>query len=214
MDKSRAEAFSDGVLAVVITLLALDLKVDPASNLPLGPQLIEHWSTFAAFLVSFFVVGVIWVNHHALLAIAARLDRLVLFYNLLLLLFVTTIPFTTSTLADALRTASADVPLASLLYGASMEGMAISFTLIVRHLIRAGLTVEPVSRRDARRATLRFGIGTFVYPVVAVIGLISPPLMLAIYAGLAGYYMFEQTPILRGGPKAGDADDPPGEVEL
>jgi len=106
------------------------------------------------------------------------------------------------------------VPLASLLYGASMEGTTISFTLIVRHLTRAGLTVEPVSRREARRAPLRFGIGTFVYPVVAVIGLISPLLMLAIYAALAGYYKFEQTPILRGGPKSADANDPPGEVEL
>ena len=98
--KQRLEAFSDGVLAVAVTLLVLDLHADPASLDSLAAQLRQEWPSFAAYLVSFFIVGVIWINHHALFALMARVDRLLMFYNLLLLLFVTTIPFTTSTLAS------------------------------------------------------------------------------------------------------------------
>src|SRR5512140_3700214 len=108
MDKGRAEAFSDGVLAVAITLLALDLHVDVTGHGSVAHQLRERWPTFAAYVVSFFVIGVIWVNHHALFALIDRVDRVLLFENLLLLMFVTTLPFTTSTLADFVRAGGAD----------------------------------------------------------------------------------------------------------
>lgn len=101
MNSARAEAFSDGVLAVDITLLVLDLHVD-ATKGDLAAQLRHTWTAFLAYLVSVFVVGVIWVNHHALFALIDRVDRVLLFENLLLL-FVTTLPFTTAPLADFLR---------------------------------------------------------------------------------------------------------------
>ena len=103
MEKQRLEAFSDGVLAVAITLLVLDLHVDSKSAEPLNRQLWHAWPSFAAYAVSFLVIGIIWVNHHSLFRLAARVDRLLMFYNLLLLLFVITIPFTTSTLAGDLN---------------------------------------------------------------------------------------------------------------
>ena len=157
--KQRLEAFSDGVLAVAVTLLVLDLHADPASPDSLAAQLRQEWPSFVAYLVSFFIVGVIWINHHALFALVARVDRLLMFYNLLLLLFVTTIPFTTSTLAGYLLVGGPDSRLAVVLYGASMEGMAISFTLILWHLIRRGLLLRPVSpaRRPESRAPIRPG---------------------------------------------------------
>src|SRR5206468_3769657 len=85
MNLSRLEAFSDGVLAVAITLLVLDLHVTPDSSLSLVAQLGAEWPSFAAYGISFFVIGVIWVNHHALIGLAARVDRGLMFYNLLLL---------------------------------------------------------------------------------------------------------------------------------
>ena len=67
MDRSRLEAFSDGVFAVAITLLALDLTVaGPAGHGSLTDQLHEKWPAFLAYLISFFMIGIIWVNHHVL----------------------------------------------------------------------------------------------------------------------------------------------------
>jgi hypothetical protein len=87
MEKGRAEAFSDGVLAVAITLLVLDLHVDATGHGSLSHQLGQTWPSFAAYVVSFFVIGVIWVNHHALFALIDRVDRVLLFENLMLLMF-------------------------------------------------------------------------------------------------------------------------------
>lgn len=194
--KGRLEAFSDGVLAVAITLLVLDLHVYPEGHGSLAQQLVQEWPSFAAYVLSFFIIGVIWVNHHALLALAARVDRVLMFDNLLLLLFVTTIPFTTSTLASFLTAGGTDARLAVVLYGLSMEGMAVSFTLMLRHLVRRGLLIHPVDRATGRRAVRRFGLGTVVYPIVVLVGLVSPPVMLLLYAALTGFYITEQTPIL------------------
>ena len=142
MTKTRLEAFSDGVLAVAITLLVLDLHADANGETSLLQQIRHEWPSFAAYLLSFFVVGVIWVNHHALFALAKAVDRRILFYNLVLLFFVSTIPFTTSSLASFLEVDGWDNNrTAVVLYGVSMEGMSLGFTLMLRHLLKAGLTI-------------------------------------------------------------------------
>ena len=205
MEKGRLEAFSDGVIAVAITLLVLDLHVEVGRQ-SLGSQLLHEWPSFAAYILSFFVIGVIWVNHHALYALASRVDRTVMFANLVLLFWVTTIPFTTSTLAGYLRAGGSDARSAVILYGLSMEGMSAGFVLILRHLLKFGLTVEPVDGARGRRAVGRFGLGLVVYPVIMLVGLFSPIVMLILYGVLTGYYVVEQTPIL-GRPPVADPPD-------
>ncbi|GAA2500923.1 TMEM175 family protein [Terrabacter carboxydivorans] len=191
------EAFSDGVLAVAITLLVLDLHVSAAEPESLATQLQRGWPSFAAYAVSFFVIGVVWINHHGLVGLIARVDRRLLFFNLLLLFFVSTIPFTTSTLAEYLYPShGSSTTVAVLLYGVSTEGMAVSFTLMLWHMTRAGLTKRPVTRQQANRAVLRFGLGTLLYPVVTLVGVFSAPTMLLLYAALTTYYVLEQTPIV------------------
>jgi uncharacterized membrane protein len=196
MTKGRVEAFSDGVLAVAITLLVLDLHVETGGAESLLAQLRDRWPSFAAYVLSFFIIGVIWVNHHALFSLVAKVDRAVLFYNLLLLMWVTTIPFTTSTLAGYLRGDNGDTRVSVLLYGLSTEGMAVSFTLILRRLLRRQLLIEPVDRETGRRAMRRFGLGMVLYPVVIAVGLFSAILMLVLYAAMTAFYIAEQTPIL------------------
>src|SRR5215831_8382274 len=100
VDRGRLEAFSDGVFAVAITLLALNLFVAGPGHGPLVRQLGDHWPSFVAYLISFFTIGVIWVNHHALMRNVAAVDRTLLFLNLVLLLFVVLIPFATGTMAE------------------------------------------------------------------------------------------------------------------
>jgi uncharacterized membrane protein len=197
VDKGRLEAFSDGVLAVAITLLVLDLRLDAgAGHDAVTTQLREQWPSFAAYFVSFFFIGVIWVNHSAVLALAARVDRVLLFYNVMLLMWVTTIPFTTSTFAAFLREGGGDARWAVVLYGVAIESMSISFLLILRRMITHNLLIHPVEPAVGRVAQLRFGLGTLVYPVATGIGLLSPPAMLLAYVALAAYYMIEHTAIL------------------
>lgn len=208
MSTGRLEAFSDGVIAVAITLLVLDLHATPERGASLWNQLTSEWPSFAAYVLSFFIVGVIWVNHHALIRLAARADRMLMFLNLMLLLFVTTIPFTTATLANYLRSGGADARIAAVLYGISMEGMSVSFTLILRHLLRRGLTRTPVSAADGTRAVRRFGTGLACYPVIAATGFLSAPLMLVLYAALTVFYVIDQTPILPAESAAASSADP------
>lgn len=200
MDKARAEAFSDGVLAVAITLLALDLHVEPSEEASLVSQLRQLWPSFAAYGVSFFVIGVIWVNHHSLFSLISRVDRVLLFENLVLLMFVTSLPFTTSTLAGYLRRGGSDARWAVLLYGVSNIGMALAFTAMLSRMTRHGLLTHPVSAEVAERAVRRFGLGSVAYPVATVAGLFWPPLVLIAMGALAVYYMSERTQIL---PPAG-----------
>ena len=200
MGKGRLEAFSDGVLAVAITLLVLDLHVSATNDAPsLWRQLHEQWPAFAAYVISFFVIGTIWVNHHALFVLIDHVDRAMLFYNLLLLFWVSTIPFTTSVLADFLNHGTTtDVRIAVLLYGASNEGMAITFLLIVRHMLYKPLVKGPVPADARRKALIRFGLGNLLYPVVTVVGLFSALAMYVLYLATIVYYIADQTQLIPG----------------
>lgn len=188
MSRQRLEAFSDAVMAVAITLLALDLKVDRTDGVPLSTQLREQWPAFAAFAVSFFIIGCIWISHHALFRLATGVDQAVLIYNILLLLFVTAIPFTTSTYADYVQKGGADARAAVIAYGAVMTGMSISFTLILQRLLRTELFSVALTSEQARKLLFRYGLGVIVYPVITVIGMINAPLMLLLYIPVIAYY--------------------------
>jgi len=146
--------------------------------------------------VSFLPIGVIWVNHHALLALVGRVDRVLLFQNLLLLMFVTTLPFTTSTLAQFVRRGGGDARWAVALYGASNVGMAVGFTLMLRRMVEHGLLAHPVEPEASRRALRCFRLGIIAYPISTALGTAWPPLMLISVGALSVYYMFEQTHIL------------------
>jgi len=88
---NRLEAFSDGVFAIAITLLVLELHVPTEDHL--WSELKDEWPSFAAFLLSFWVIGIIWVNHHGVIDHIGRANRPLLYLNLLLLLTVVFIPF-------------------------------------------------------------------------------------------------------------------------
>ena len=187
MSKGRLEAFSDGVMAVAITLLVLDLPVDRNSPLSLAEQLREEWPTFAAYVVSFLIVGVIWLNHHAIFHAATHVDRHVLVYNLLLLMFVAAIPFVTSTFAEYGFDGGMDARVAVLLYGIVMEGMAISFSLILARLLKTG-EVPRTQDLDDRKLLFRYGVGHLLYPVITLVSWFYPPIMLVLYGIVVAYY--------------------------
>jgi uncharacterized membrane protein len=197
VDSARLEAFSDGVFAVAITLLALDLAIGgPGPNHPtLAAQLAGHWPAFVAYAISFATIGIIWVNHHMLFKNLSEVDRTLLFANLLLLFFVVSIPFATSTIAAYLRVGGADASLSAAMYQGVFEGMSISFTLLFWRAIRRGHLQVALTPRQARQATIRFGIGNLVYIAGIGIAFASAPASLALSGLVAVYYIFEQTPV-------------------
>jgi uncharacterized membrane protein len=197
--KDRVETISDGVMAVAITLLVIDLDIDAKSSTPLATQLREQWPSFAAYVLSFFVIGTLWLNHHNLFRLATRIDRRIMLYNLLMLLLVAAIPFATKTYADYVLAGGANARMAVLLYGGILEATSLLFTLMVVHLVRARLTDTPLSSGDARRLVLRNTAGTFIGPVLIVAGLIKPILLLFFGICAVFYYMGPGLSALGGG---------------
>ena len=126
MEKNRVEAFSDGVLAIAITLLIIEVRIPESEEGELWDEIVHAWPQLAAYVVSFFIIGIIWVNHHALLGLAKYVDRPLLFFNLLLLLFIVLIPFSTALLADYIR-ASDNSHVAAAMYSGNMLLCALAF---------------------------------------------------------------------------------------
>jgi len=202
---ARTEAFSDGVLAVAITLLVLDLKV-PLVESDLLAALLRGWLPAAAFAVSFATIGIIWVNHHGVFDRLVRVDRTLLYLNLALLMTVVLIPFSTALLADYLD-AGHDAGTAAAVYGLNMSAMGLAFGSIWRHATSRGL-VAGVDRMAARAFMWRFAVGTPLYVLAVGAALVDARLSLFIYAALAVYYGAFVTVPGRPRRAGGDGDAP------
>jgi uncharacterized membrane protein len=208
MDRGRLEAFSDGVFAVAITLLVIDLAVPEPGHELLGQQLVSHWPSFAAYVVSFLTIGIIWVNHHNLCRNFAAVDRTMLFLNLLLLFFVVTIPFATATMAAFLRAGNADASLAAAIYQGVFLGMSVAFGTLFWWSIRHRHLTIPLTGAAARAAWVRFAIGNLAYAAAIGVAYLSAPASLAVSALVAVYYVFEHTPAAAGAePEDADPED-------
>ncbi|GAA2812321.1 TMEM175 family protein [Kitasatospora aburaviensis] len=137
-DSGRVEAFSDGAFAIAITLLILEINVPAAhSGSELWHELGEQWPSYCAYVVSFLVIGVMWVNHHTVFTYIARVDRTLVFLNLLLLLVVAALPFPTALVAENLREPEAS-NVATAVYGAVMVAHAVTFALLWYHVAPTG----------------------------------------------------------------------------
>lgn len=129
-ETGRLEAFSDGVFAIAMTLLALELKVPhlssgAISSGALAAELGRQWPGYLAFVTSFFTVLIMWVHHHIILKPVHRPDPLLLFSNGFLLLLVTAVPFPTAVVAEYLQTPAAAS--ACMLYAGLFVGISVAF---------------------------------------------------------------------------------------
>jgi uncharacterized membrane protein len=207
VDRSRLEAFSDGVFAVAITLLALNLTVEGPGHGRLQHQLWENRWSFAAYLISFFIIGIIWVNHHALLRSVKAVDRTLLFLNLVLLLFVVLIPFSTATAAEYLTKDNWDAHVAMALYAGVFVGMSVGFGGIFEWTLHSESVYQPVPPERRWAARIRFVGGAAVYAVAVVIALFSAYAAFVLMGLVAVYYIFERTPAPS---ESGEDEEPDG----
>ncbi len=196
-ETTRTEAFSDGVLAIAVTLLVLDLRVPMRGALhgeSLATVLKEDWPAYAAYVTSFLVIGIIWVNHHTVFELIGRVDRLTLFLNLLLLMAVVAIPFTTALISEYLTAGRANARTAAVVYTAVMLAMSLGFTALYTHIVRhPALLAEGVDRESVRASIVRFSVvGILLYGATMIIALFSAPLCLLAHLLIALYYCFQQ----------------------
>jgi uncharacterized membrane protein len=189
------EAFSDGVFAVAITLLVLNLAVPRRGGPPILNQLGAAWPSFAAYLISFLTIGIIWVNHHALVMNIAAVDRTLLYLNLVLLAFVVTIPFSTATMATFLIGGGQDAKVATALYALDFEIMSVCFMAVFEWTLREDTRLhDPVPQSEKWAARWRFYIGMVPYAAAIGLAFLSPVVSLAVTGLVAVYYMFGRTP--------------------
>ncbi|WP_327288167.1 TMEM175 family protein [Streptomyces sp. NBC_01198] len=194
-ESGRVEAFSDGVFAIAITLLILEIKVPEDAGDNLWSSLGRQWPSYAAYVVTFLVIGVMWVNHHTVFQYIARVDRTLLFLNLMLLMGVAALPWPASVVAAYLRDGNA-AHVALAVYGLFMVFHGVVFGAMWWHLTRSGhLFIDRVDVEGARATRARFALGTIVYPVTVGLAFVSAPLTLAVHGLLAVYYAFNQVPV-------------------
>lgn len=190
-DTDRLEAFSDGVLAITITLLVIDIVRPEYAPGHLLAKLEAQWPNYVAFLASFFYVGIIWLNHRAVFSRVRYCSRSLHLVSLLLLLTSALIPFPTAVLSTALiRGSRGDAIVAIILYAAIGCLMCISW-LILFHVLSVNphLLEDHVERTFFPRERQRAAIGVALYLLGAVAGLVlSPTLALLFFLSLPVFY--------------------------
>jgi len=200
-DTVRLEALSDGVIAVAITLLVLDLKVPHVGEESLWSALVAQWPVYAAYVTSFLVIGILWVNHHGIFKQIRYSTRGLMMTNLILLMLIVAIPFVTSLVSDYLLEPGFNAKVAMATYNALALAIALAMTALWGFALRRPELLEPeVDVAAVRKAFPRFSVGSSVYAVLIVVSFINPLLALAGTFLVAVYYSFEHL------PKAGRTD--------
>ena len=190
MSVGRLEAFSDGVLAIVITLLILDIHVPEAGDAGLASQLGKQWPQYVAYLLSFLTVGIVWLNHHAVINLLGRTDHTLQTLNLILLLPLTVLPWPTALLAEFAGGSWGQQRLVVVIYGVTISLMAFAFNVMWRYILRhRELWKSQVTREMLEQRNRRFNVGPVLYPLATVVGLINAYLFLALMIALGLLYL-------------------------
>jgi len=197
---SRIEAFSDGVFAIIITLLVLDLRVprtDALNGQTLAATLLQQWPLYLAYVLSFLQVGVVWANHHTMFHYIHRSDHVLLVCNLLLLLCTALLPFTTAVFAEYALAGGADMQLAAFIYSAALGAAGIFFNVLWRHALRTGLTNPNADPHRLHALGWHWMFVPILYGVAFILTFISPYLSVCIYVLLLFYYALPGPSVIR-----------------
>ncbi len=179
----RVEAFSDGVFAIGITLLILEIRVPhTGAEGGLWAGLVALWPSYLAFVLSFFVILVMWVNHHELMRLVRAVGYPFMFANGLVLLTVTFVPFPTAILAEHL--AEAEAKPAVTFYCATFFVSSIAWVVLFWTIVRGRLFRANVDARTIARIRRAYLAGPLVYGAATLLALVQPALGLTLNASL------------------------------
>jgi uncharacterized membrane protein len=187
METNRAEAFSDGVFAIAITLLILAVGIDQAlAEGDLSQQLGDLWPAYVAYAVSFLTIGIMWVNHHSVFRQFERVDRPLLLLNILLLMLIAFVPFPTRVVAEHAQSAD-DRQAAAFLYGITMTITAILFFCVWIYGSRKLLRPD-ADRCEVTGITRSYLPGAPTYATATLIAFVSSTASLILFAVIALFY--------------------------
>ena len=178
MSKSRLEAFSDGVLAIVITIMVLELKPPDGSTLD---ALAPLWPKLIAYVLSFVYLGIYWVNHHHLLHAVKTISGAALWANLHLLFWLSLVPAGTAWIG---QTGFASIPVA--IYGFMLIMPAVAYTILVTALVRAPDQAPGLAGRLG--SDLKGKLSIALYAVSIPIAFVAPVVSVAIFVVVAAMW--------------------------
>ena len=189
---SRVEAFSDGVFAIAITLLVLDIKIEPSQFDHLWRALGEEWPSYLAYVTSFLTVGGVWLAHHGLFSRLQAVDPVLMRLNLLLLMAVSFLPFPTALMAGALQGSESAERAAVVVYGATAVLIEVLGAAAWRYAasqpgLMADHTAPLPEAAQRRRGTLRGGL----YGLALFLGILLLPKLAAF-----GYFLVAALAVL------------------
>lgn len=185
-ETARVEAFSDGVFAIAITLLILEIQVPPHTpHGGLGAALVGLWPSYLAFLASFMTIGVMWLNHHRLFTLISKNDDGLIAFNLLLLLGITWLPFPTALLAEHLHGPHSDQQTAGIVYAGSFLAIAIVFNIMWRYAVRTRIVNDDL---NVPATTKQYSLGPIMYAALVAVAFSDAVLCLVLSALFALYF--------------------------
>jgi uncharacterized membrane protein len=167
-DVDRLVAFSDGVFAIAITLLVLNIQVPDVSDKNLGDAVTDLVPEIFTYGLSFVVVGLYWMSHHQMFRALRRTDRALLWLNLAMLGFVALLPFPTELLG-----AYGDTTLATVIYAAAIVAVGSTSALVWWYINHAGLSA-PVSADTVRIGLWRIAIAPAVFALSIPVAFVEP----------------------------------------
>jgi uncharacterized membrane protein len=182
----RVVAFSDGVFAITVTLLVLEIKL-PGGEGNLLDELLGLWPSYLAYAVTFLFIGQVWANHHVMFDHIRAADRVVLLVNTLLLMIAAFLPFATSVLAEALRSGHGQRT-AVAFYGVAFVAAALTFNATWRYVRRHRLLVRTLDAHGATAISRRFQLALAWLATGTLLGCVLPVVGIALITAFNAYY--------------------------
>ena len=193
---ARMEAFSDGIFSIAATLLVLDLVIPAVTSKDVGDRLAEQWPSYVAYLVSFATIGNAWLNHSVITEYLDRADAILLRLNLVLLFFVSVLPFPTHMLAEYRSNDGAE-RIAVTVYGLNLLAISAFIAIVWHYALRQRLVTKDNSEDDVRALTAKLNPSLVSYAVVIGLGLWQPKIAVILYLVIALFMIIPFRSVLR-----------------
>jgi TMEM175 potassium channel family protein len=189
----RLETFADGVFAIAATLLILNVDAQIRQDTPdLGASLLHIWPSYAAYAASFVTIGIMWINHHAIMSQVDRADRRFLTVNIGLLMCIAFFPFTTRLVAEHVRGSGAEA--AALAYGFTAVATAIMFNVTWFYAALGNRLLRPDADPAVVKGITRSYIpGPWIYLAATLVAFASPVASIVLFGLIALFYVVESS---------------------
>jgi TMEM175 potassium channel family protein len=193
LNTNRLETFADGVFAIAATLLILNVDAQVSEDVPdLGGRLLDIWPSYAAYAVTFFTIGIVWVNHHTVMSQIDRADRVFLFLNVGFLMLVAFAPFPTRLIAEHIRGEGARA--ATLTYGITWVLVAVMFNALWLYAsVGTRLLRADHDPKVVRGITRSYALGPVTYLVATLVSIISPTVGVILFAAIVALYILDSS---------------------